>query len=173
MFNCIIYTGKLLENIHSQETLSISPPLDSSSRPEGPPEWPIPRDVYMSWLILSRLLGVGGARGANTAGDLATLALTPGVSSAIVDVGPGSVLARSKEGCGRGSRLIGAQGVDAGTGGGVIVLIIMTNKLVNSGNFGHGRVLTAQVFRSQRFLLQPETTDPLQEQVMHMEKPLL
>lgn len=116
------------------------------------------------------LSGVRRASSSNTAGNLARLALSEGVGSAIVDVGPSSVLARGEEGSSRSGSFIAAERVDAGVLS-VVVLCVML--VLDYGRYVLQLQLTAQELRLNKFLLQPVTTCPLQEQTMATEKPLL
>lgn len=114
------------------------------------------------------LRGVRGTSRANTASYFSRLALPERISGIIANICPGSVLARGKKRRGRGSSLIVPKRVNIS-----ILSIIVFVPLITLLD-GHWDIeLTVQKSKLNKFLLQPVTTWPSQEQTIATEKPFL
>lgn len=101
---------------------------------------------------------------------MARLALSERVGSAIVDIRPGGVLAGGEEGRSRRGSFIASERVNTGVLS-VVVLYVTLASIYYKDILQ--TQLTPQELRLNKFLLQPVTTCPLQEQTMATENPLL
>jgi hypothetical protein len=76
--------------------------------------------------VAKSLVLVGRASSSNTAGNLARLALSKRVCSAIVDICPSSALAGGEEGGSGGGSLIASERVDAS----ILAFVVLCFKLI-------------------------------------------